>query len=686
MRRVPPQAKPGPLQEPVPAGLWSRFPAWLAASLLVVVTLAVYAPVRHYPFVIYDDWDYVLKNPHVLSGLTSGNITWAFTGFYAANWHPLTWISHMLDCQLWGANAGMHHVVNVIIHAVNTVLLFVLLREMTGATWRPALVAALFAWHPLHVESVAWIAERKDVLSTCFWMLTLLAYARYARNPSRWRYLLVIFLFAPALMSKPMVVTLPLVLLLLDFWPLKRLQSQPGNLRRLVYEKVPLLVMAAASCVVTCLAQQHGGAVQSLDNIPLSLRLANALGGYVIYLKKIFWPADLAVFYPLPATVSSGMLTGAILLLLGITAWVIAVRSRCAYLLVGWFWYLGTLIPVIGLVQTGAQALADRYTYVPSVGVLIGIVWGAGELAGRRRHRVFALSFISLSLIILCLVLTRQQLGYWKDSETLLRHALEVSPNNYLSHYNLGVALREQGDDAEAVYQLEQAIHLRPSYVDARCYLAAELNRRGHSDEAIQQLQEAIRIDPESWNARNTLGEILSENGRPTEALSQYQEAVRLNPDFAEARNGFGIALARQGRIDEAVTQFQEAVRIKPDLAEVRNNLGAILLQLGRLDEAIDQLKEAVRLNPDFAKARNHLGIALARQGRMTDAITQFQEAVRIKPDFAEARNDLGAALLRVGRLDEAISQLQEALRIEPTYTPAQQNLDIALGMKKKSD
>jgi tetratricopeptide (TPR) repeat protein len=686
MRRKRAKTKHAPLPTPVSAHPWPWFPAWLAALLLGVVTLAVYAPVRHYPFVMYDDWDYVSKNLHVLSGLTVENITWAFTRFYAANWHPLTWISHMLDCQLWGTNAGTHHVVNIIFHAGNTVLLFFLLREMTGALWRSALVAAFFAWHPLHVESVTWIAERKDVLSAFFWMLTLLAYTRYARNPNRWRYLLVLFLFILGLMSKPMVVTLPFVLLLLDFWPLKRLQSPPGNLRRLIYEKVPLLVIAGASCVVTYLAQQRGGAVQTLENLPLTLRVANALTSYVIYLKKIVWPTDLAVFYPLPTTVSSWALTVAILLLLGITALAIAMRGRCPYLLVGWFWYLGTLIPVIGFVQLGAQALADRYTYIPSVGVLISIIWGVEELTRHWRHRRFILSFIGLSLLFLCLLLTRQQLGYWRNSETLLRHALEVSPNNYLTHYNLGYALREKGDHSEAARHFEEAIRLCPNYVDAYRNLAVELNQEGRSDEAIRQLLEATRIDPDSWNARNDLGTALARQGRTEEAISQLQEAIRLKPDFAEARNDLGAAFLQIGRFDDAISQLQEAVQLKPDFAEARNDLGAAFLQIGRLDEAVSQLQEATRLKPDFAEARDHLGVALAQQGRTGEAISQFQEAIRFKPDFVAAQNDLGATLLQNGRIDEAISQLQKALQIEPTYAPAQRNLEIALGMKKKSN
>ena len=649
MRRTLPKAKRAPVQTPVSAEPRHRFPAWLLALLLAIMTLAVYAPARHYAFVSYDDPEYVYENSHVLNGLTLENIAWAFTRFYAANWHPLTWISHMLDCQFWGTNAGMHHLVNVTFHAANTALLFILLRKMTGAMWRSALVAALFAWHPLHVESVAWIAERKDVLSTFFWLLTIGSYYLHVRQPGWWRYLVVMLCFGMGLLSKPMLVTLPFVLLLLDFWPLKRLKPSAGNVRRLVYEKIPLLVMAGASCVVTYLVQQRGGAVQPLGNLPLALRLANAVTSYAVYLKKMIWPTDLAVFYPLPTTVSSWELTGAIVLLAGITALVMAMRSRCPYLLVGWSWYMGTLIPVIGLVQVGDQAMADHYTYVPSLGVLIGVIWGVEELTRRWRYRMVPLSLISLSLIILCLLLTRQQLGYWQNSETLFRHALAVSPDNYRAHYNLGCALGEKGDDAEAIHHYEEAVRLRPNYTDARFNLALELSREDRSDEAMQQLLEVIRIEPDSSDARQILGLIFS----------------------------------KKGRMDEALVQFQEAVRLKPDFAEGRSNFGKALMQAGRMDEAISQLQEAVRLRPDFAEARNRFGIALARQGRTNEAINQFQEAVRLTPENAEARSNLGVLLIQSGRLDEAISQFQEAIRLDPTYAPAQKDLDVALGMQK---
>jgi tetratricopeptide (TPR) repeat protein len=646
---MPPKAKLAPLQTPVSAEPLLRFPAWLVALLLAIVTLVVYAPARHYAFVNYDDPEYVYENAHVLNGLTLENIAWAFTRFYACNWHPLTWISHMLDCQFWGTNAGMHHLVNVTFHAANTVLLFIVLRKMTGARWRSALVAALFAWHPLRVESVAWIAERKDVLSTFFWLLTIGAYHWYVRQPGWRRYLVVTLCFGLGLLSKPMLVTLPFVLLLLDFWPLKRLKLSAGNALRLVYEKVPLLVMAGASCAVAYLAQQRERAIQPLENLPPALRLANALTSYAVYLKKMFWPTDLAVFYPLPTTVSFWELTGAVVLLAGITALVIAMRSRYPYLLVGWFWYMGTLIPVIGLVQVGDQALADRYTYVSSLGVLISIIWGVEELVRHWRHRVSALSLISLSLIILCVLLTRQQLGYWQNSETLFGHALKVSPDNYRAHYNLGCALSEKGSYAEAIYHYQEAVRLRPNYTDARYNLAAELIRENRSDEAVQQLLDIIRI----------------------------------KPDFAEARNNLGVILSKEGRMDEALVQFQEAVRLKPAFAEARKNFGTGLMQAGRLDEAIGQLQEAVRLKPDIAEWRDSFGLALAQQGRTNEAISQFQEAVRLKPDFAEARNNLGVLLIQSGRLDEAISQFQEAVRLEPTYAPAQKNLDAALGTKK---
>jgi Flp pilus assembly protein TadD len=534
------------------------------------------------------------------------------------------------------------------------------------------------------VESVAWVAERKDVLSAGFGFLSLLCYARYARgtesriqNPeSRNRkaearriasgYWLALLFFACGLMSKPMLVTWPFVMLLLDYWPLKRFAGgqlkvtgspapnlQPSTFNsQLLTEKIPFFVLAAAASLVTYLVQKQEGAVMTVDHFPPGARAGNALMAYCRYLGKTFWPADLAVFYPHPGywPLAEVLLAG--VLLAGLSALVFVKRRRHPSWLVGWLWFVGTLAPVIGLVQVGEQAMADRYTYIPSVGVLIMSVWGAYELTRRWRHQVILLALASAVALILCFALTREQLGYWQDSETLFRHALDVTQNNHIAHNNLGDALLE----------------------------------KGQADDAIRQFQEVIRLKPNDADAYNNLGNALGEQGRIDEAISDYHEALRLKPDNASAHYSLGAALEAKGQTDGAISQYQEALRLNPDDVAAHNNLGNAYLNKAQTDEAISQYQEAIRLKPDYANARNNLGVALASHGRTDEAISQYQEAIRLKPDYPDAHNNLGVALGRKGQLDEAISQFQEALRLKPDYPNAQSNLAQALELKGKSN
>jgi tetratricopeptide (TPR) repeat protein len=531
---------------------------------------------------------------------------------------------------------------------------------------------------------VAWVAERKDVLSAGFGFLSLLCYARYARgtesripNPeSRNRkaearriasgYWLALLFFACGLMSKPMLVTWPFVMLLLDYWPLKRFAGgqlkvagspapnlQPSTFNsQLLTEKIPFFVLAAAASLVTYLVQKQEGAVMTVDHFPPGARAGNALMAYGRYLGKTFWPADLAVFYPHPGYWPRAEVLLAGVLLAGLSALVLVKRRRQPYLLVGWLWFVGTLAPVIGLVQVGEQAMADRYTYIPSVGVLIMSVWGAYELTRRWRHQVILLALASAVALILCFALTREQLGYWQDSETLFRHALDVTQNNHIAHNNLGDALLE----------------------------------KGQADDAIRQFQEVIRLKPNDADAYNNLGNALGEQGRIDEAISDYHEALRLKPDNASAHYSLGAALEAKGQTDGAISQYQEALRLNPDDVAAHNNLGNAYLNKGQTDEAISQYQEAIRIKPDYANARNNLGVALASHGRNDEAISQYQEAIRIKPDYPDAHNNLGVALGRKGQLDEAISQFQEAIRLKPDYPNAQSNLAQALELKGKSN
>jgi Flp pilus assembly protein TadD len=576
-----------------------RFPVWLIAVLLALVTIALYWPATSHDFVNYDDNFYVTSNVHVQNGLTLESLKWAFFNPVAANWHPLTLLSHMLDCQLFGLKPWGHHLTSVLLHAVNTVLVFLFLRRLTDAIWRSLLVAAVFGLHPLHVESVAWVAERKDVLSTCFSLLALIFYARYVRcvtsgtcqvtgpkvipasvlsrvtcHPSLF-YGLALFFFALGLMSKPMLVTWPFVMLLLDYWPLERFK--PGCAWRLVGEKIPFFALAAVASVVTFVVQQHGGALGEGENLPFGARSGNALISYCRYLAKMFWPTDLAIFYPHPGYWPLERVFFAGGLIVGISVLLYVKRRRYPFLLMGWLWFCGTLVPVIGLVQVGEQAMADRYTYIPSLGMLIVVIWGAYELTRSWRYQELALSVAGCAVIVLCLGLTRQQLGHWKDSESLFRHALEVTENNYLAHNDLGTALDRKGQTDEAISQFRTAIRLTPDYAEAHNNLGIALVEKGQTDEAISQFQEAIRLKPDDAEAHSNLGNALVEKGQTDEAISQYQEAIRLKPDDAEAHNNLGSALVKKGQTDEAINQYQEAIRLKPDCAEARNNLAHAL-------------------------------------------------------------------------------------------------------------
>lgn len=617
-----PMRIPGSKSEPVtpsvcaPVGAQTRFLAWLPAALLGLMTIAIYWPATRHGFINYDDQAYVIDNVHVQAGLTLENLKWVFISPVDDNWHPITMLSHMLDCQLFGLNPWGHHLTNVVLHAVNTVLVFLLLRGLTGVVWRSVLVAALFGWHPVHVESVAWVAERKDVLSTCLGLLSLIFYSRYAQKrsgavpqPASPDYVLAFFFLALGLMSKPMLVTWPFVMLLLDYWPMGRVQA--GSLRWLVREKIPFFVLAAAAGVVTFVVQKQSGAMAMLNDLPLSTRVGNALISYCRYLGKLFWPTKLAVFYPQPGhwPLAEVLLTGGLLAGLTVLFW--RQRLRHPFLPMGWLWFLGTLVPVIGLVQVGEQALADRYTYIPSLGVLIMATWGACELSRRWRHQVIGLSVAGSTALVLCVALTRQQLGYWQDDESLFRHALAVTENNHIALNNLGAAREKEG----------------------------------HIDEAIQQFQEAIRLKPDFAEARYNLGTALGKEGQGDEAIRQFQEAIHLKPDYADAHYNLGNALFKKGQGDEAIYQFQEAVRLEPDHADAHFNLGAALFKKGQSAEAIQQFQEVIRLEPDLAYAHYYLGTALGHEGHIDGAIQQFQEALRLKPDYADARNSLAHAL-----------------------------------------
>jgi len=547
--------------------------------VLILVTFTAFSPILKHGFIDYDDNEYVTENPYVKAGLTGDSIIWAFTAGHSGNWHPLTWLSHMLDCELFGTNAGRHHLMSLLIHVINTVLLFAVLRKITGALWPSAFVAAAFALHPLHVESVAWIAERKDVLSGLFWILTMAAYLQYVKCPGKIKYVLTVVVFALGLMAKPMLVTLPFVLLLLDFWPLERFQWH--SFHRLVGEKAPLLCLSAISSVVTFVVQQRTGAVAQIEQVALDSRIANAFISYVVYIAKMIWPSHLAVFYPYPAgKVSIWLAVLAALLVVGITVCVICLARNRKYLLTGWFWYIAVLVPVIGLIQVGGQARADRYTYLPSVGIFIIAAWGAAELLDKRRYRKTILS-VSAGLVICAMLLcTQLQVRHWRNSFTLFRHTVEVTENNYVGHTGLGKVLRAQGKLDEAINQYHQALHIKPNY-------------------AITHYN---------------LGNALLAQGKIDEAINEYRQAVHIDPNYAAAHTNLGGALATQGKLDEAIDCFRQAVQLEPDEAKTYYNLGHTLELKGSVDEAINEYRRALEINPNYRKAQEQLEATSAKQ------------------------------------------------------------------------
>lgn len=655
----------------------------LACLVLIAASVAVYAPVRHFDFVSWDDPDYVTDNVHVAQGVSWQGAWWALNSTDAANWHPLTWLSHMLDVQLYGMNPGPHHVTSLLLHILDALLLFGILYRITLAWGRSLFVAALFAVHPLHVESVAWIAERKDVLSALFWMLTMWAYAAYVRRPGWRRYLLVIASFALGLMAKPMLVTLPFVLLLLDFWPLARLHGWRG-LARLTKEKLPLFALAAVSGVVTVLVQRHGGAVAGFETVPLGLRLANAPAAYLAYAAKMLWPGRLAAFYPLGSSAPVGAALLGVLFLIGTTVLAFRSRRRYGYFATGWLWFVGTLAPVIGLVQVGKQSMADRYTYIPLIGLFLVIAWGAPDLAARWRCGRF-LPAAAVCVLLACAAVARGQVRYWSGSAALWQRALDVTANNDVAHNNLGNVLMNQGRTGDAIRHFAEALRIDPAYAEARNNLGAALMSQGELDPAIAQFAQAIQTGPRYADARDNLGMALMSEGKLDEAARQFAEALRIKPDSATAQNNLGMVLARQGKRDQAAQHFAEALRLKPGYTGAQNNLGVAFMWHGQFDRAARLFEEVLRSRPDDVSARTNLGKALMRQGKLDEAAAQFSQVLRLRPDSAEAQDQLGAVLMAQGKFEQAAERFTEALRLMPSLADASANLKLALAAQAKA-
>jgi tetratricopeptide (TPR) repeat protein len=621
---------------------------WVLLAL-TLLNLIIYAPSWNYGFLHYDDPLYVSENIEVSRGLTGQGVLWAFTTGHSANWHPLTWLSHMLDVQIYGMHAEYHRLTNVLLHLANSLLLFWVLCRATGSWGRSAIVAALFAVHPLHVESVAWVSERKDVLSTFLWVLTFYAYINYARHPILRRRAAVIVIFALGLMAKPMLVTLPFTLLLFDIWPLHRVSLESGQWRvwlQLIREKIPLFALSAASGIVAVIAQWEGGTVKSFDLLPLSFRAANAATSYAVYIGKMLWPINLVAYYPykpVPGWLAAASLLGILI----ISSVVIRYARRFPYLLVGWLWYLCTLLPVIGLIQVGAQSKADRYTYLPLVGLFIVVSWGIPAVFQGRRHLTITLRVAAGILICVLTIAARNQVEYWKNDIGLWEHALRVSPDNYFARTSLGIALAAGGDSARAIEQYNESLRTRPDFAETHNALGAALFKQGLWREAMPHYTEALRLRPEFAEAHSNMGTVLGMQGRTEEAISEFLKSLKISPHNAEVIYNLGLSLAKQGKYEEAIAQYNEALKIKPMYAEAYNELGNALLLQGKIGEAINQYIKSLGIKPDFAKAHNNLGVALTRQERDEEAIMHFNEALRIDPNSAEARENLEIALAK---------------------------------------
>ncbi len=650
---------------------------------LVIATVVVYLPVRHYDFVDFDDNSFVTENPNIRDGLTWRSVRWAFTAGLihtdrnADYWRPLSMLSHAVDIEWFGLRPAGHHLMSVAIHAAAAVALFLVLQSMTNAFWRCALVAALFALHPLRVESVAWVTERKDVLSGLFFMLTIGAYVGYVRHPFSWaRYLAVALWFALGLMSKSMVVTLPFVLLLLDFWPLGRTQwAEPvvgGNVTatpgQLLKEKLLFFALAAASGLVTLWGQTKPDGKGLLAKIPLGMRVANALLSYGRYIGKMAWPTGLAVWYPLEPGQSAAVAMVAGIGLVGVTIAVIRGARRRPWLVTGWFWYLGMLVPVIGVFQGSGEAMADRFTYLPSIGLLIMLCWSVPSRAMERWNLKVITGVAAVAVLAVSAALSRVQIKYWRDSQTLFRRALDVTRDNWLVHDNLGVILTQAGKMQEAMQHLEQAVRIKPDFAEAHYNLGTALSQVGRIDEAIAHYEQALRINPDFAEAHYNLGNALTRLGRIPEAIAHYEQALRINPDYAKAHGKLGIALDQVGKTEEAIAHYEQALRIKPDFAEAHCNLGNALVRLGRLPEAMRHWDQALESKPDYAEAENNLAwllatLAPADGGDPVRAVTLAEGACKLTNNQVAGYLDtLAVAYAAAGRFNDAITTAQQAI------------------------
>jgi tetratricopeptide (TPR) repeat protein len=685
---------------------------------LIINIVVIYWQATGFDFVDYDDLIHVVDNPMVPGGVTWSGLKWAFTTTHTGYWSPVTWISFMLDRDIFGMSARGFHLTNVILHVINSLLLFYVLKRYTRALWPSFFVASFFALHPLHVESVVWVTERRDVLSTLFWLLTMLAYISFVEKRTFWRYVMILIFLAIGLMAKPMVVTLPFVFLVMDFWPLNRLWPQVGigvPFVRLILEKIPLFILSAASCSATFIAQKVGGSVADSSIFPLSYRAGNALVSYCDYIWKMFRPVELAVFYPHPSGGIAGWkIAASATVLLATTILVIFLRRR-RYMLAGWLWYLGTLVPVIGLVQVGRQAMADHYTYIPLTGLFIMLVWFVGEMTVKLRYRNYLIGITGSLILVVLSIMAFRQVGYWRDTVTLFTHTAAVTKDNYLAYSLLGARYAHNGDFEKAKSELEKAMKFNVKEADVLYNIANGLALLGRTDESMEYYGRILSFNsgdtdtyialakletdrgdfarateiyhkglmgnPQNGDLHGRLGTLFLQMGRVDEAIAELETAVKLKPDSAIYAN-LGMAVSSKGQVERAIECYQKSIRMDPANAEAHYNLGNIYLAMERTSEAADEYRSAIKAKPGYSKAYGNLGIALLTLGKRDEGIKNFRQAVELDQNNVEARFNFAMALADKGAIDEAIEHLRKVVNLLPANPIARNNL-AALLMQK---
>ena len=672
---------------------------------LLILTIIVYAPIKNYEFINFDDGSYVYKNETVQTGLTAESIKWAFKVIKTdetAYWHPLAWLPHMLDCQLFGVNPGMHHLSSLFYHLLNTLLLFLVLTRMTGALWKSAFVAIIFALHPINMDSVVWISEKKNLLSTLFWLLTMLAYAHYASRPTILRYFLVLIAFALGLMAKPMLATLPCALLLLDFWPLYRFKwfrksqirenqinkkssspnttptFQEASLFRLISEKIPMLFLSFGTIGLSYYSLQHNSQIQNEATVPMALRISNALVSYFQYIWHLIWPVNYAIFYPFPEAIPIWKPIIAALALIILTALVIIYSKKKPYLAVGWLWFLGTLVPVIGLINAGLwPAMADRWAYVPFIGLFIIIAWGVPDFFSRFRAKKIILTGAAILSIIILAAATSVQLKYWKNSHALFQHAINVTQNNHIAHMHVGTSFNEKNNHKQALKHFLKAVEIKPNYSEALENAGYEFTNLKNYSKALQYYKKALLFAPSKAELFNKIGNAYAYMKKYDKAVSYYIEAIAIDSDDPTFYNNLGVARYFTGKFDQAIIELKKAIKIKPDYSEAYYNLGLAQGKTGNSVEATRSFLKAVQLDPDYKEAHSSLAKIYYTNGTMKKALVHYTEELRISPKDATAHFNTGVVLFQLKRPKEAVAHFQEALRLKPDYDNAKKALNM---------